>query len=83
MPDDLTMNEVDALLEALRAAPDAAGDGGGMTAPELAGLLGISVEKVRDKLRVLIASGRAKPVKVQRPRLDTTVHRVPGYRIAS
>lgn len=78
---DLSQDQIDELLQALRTAPTAAGEVG-VTAGEIAEMLRLNVSTVRDRLRKLLTEGGARCVKVKRLRMDGVSHSVSGYRIA-
>lgn len=70
-----------ALLEALRDAMGA--DTEGSTTAELANKMGVSILTMRERIRLLIVAGKAKPVKVRRARLDGIEQWVSGYRLVA
>lgn len=78
---DLSQDQIDELLQALRTAPNDTGEVG-VTAGEIAEMLNLNVSTVRERLRKLLMSGGARCVKVKRLRMDGVSHSVSGYRIA-
>ena len=71
------------LLEALRRALETApaDDGGAMTTEELAKEMKVSVPTTRERLKVLIAAGKAECVRVRRSRIDGANQLTAAYRI--
>lgn len=78
---ELTANEIDALLEALRAAPDGTADDGARTAEEMAQEARRGVEWVRKRIKKLLADRRVEHCKVRRQRIDGQMQWVSAYRL--
>lgn len=78
----LTANEIDALLDELRTLHDSAPPDEGMTANEIAEHFGWCIEDTRERIRKLIAQGRAVCIRVKRQRIDGVHQKVPAYRIS-
>lgn len=70
---------LDALRKALEAAPEE--DGKAMTTEEIAREMKTTIPTTRERLRVLIAAGKAECVKVKRQRIDGAFQSTAAYRI--
>jgi len=68
------------LLEAITNATQASGEEG-LTGPEIARLTGLNIDRVRERLLSLKASGRIEVVRVLRVTLDDSQRHFPGYRV--
>ena len=69
------------LLEEIRAALGDPGPDDAYTTMEIAGLLGVSQNTARERIRPLVMSGRMKPVRVRRTRMDGVVQTTTAYRL--
>ena len=79
---ELTANEIDALLEALREGPSETDCAEGMTATEIAAHFGWTIFVARKRISQLLKEGRARCIQVRRARMDGQVQKVPAYRIS-
>ena len=79
---DLTANEIDALLDALRAPAETADTGDARTATEIAEQMGCGIGRARKRIGQAMKEGRVRCVQVWRTRIDGQVQKVPAYRIS-
>ena len=78
---DLTANEIDALLDALRESTPT--PEGAFTTEELAARWQCTVETARKRMKPLLRAGKIEHLKVPRLRMDKVTQRVNAYRIVA
>lgn len=70
----------DELLDAIRRAMGTPEYGDGQTAPELASLLGVHQQKVREAIRKLLVDGSMETVSLRRIKMNGLYTTIVGYR---